>query len=80
MKIYNAYIINTRGNYVLDSFYATREIAESWVEFYKGIYRGKIEDSGVEEIDIVSVLPDKFVFETRFLKGMMIRRLNLQSI
>lgn len=65
MKVYNGYIINTRGNYVLDSIYATREIAEAWVEFYKQIYPKSIEDSGVEELDVVDVPPENFVFETR---------------
>jgi len=64
MKVFNGYILNKRGNYILDSLYATREVAEAWVEFYSEVYRGKIEESGVEELDVLEVSPEDFVFET----------------
>lgn len=65
MKVYNLYILDNRGNYLVDMYFSTVDLAKQWQEFFAEVFAGRIESSDVFEIQVFEESPDEHKFETR---------------
>jgi len=64
MKVYHLYILDKRGNYLVDMFFTTLDLAKQWQKFFAEVFVGRIESSDLFEVQVFDKSPDEHVFET----------------
>lgn len=65
MTVFQLYVLDKRGNYLVDMFFSTEDIAKTWQKFYAEVYKDKIESSDIFEVQVFDKTPDEHVFETK---------------
>lgn len=59
MLVYHLWMIDSRGNDLIDAYYSSWKLAHQWFEHYKNEYSQDFYDGGVNSVNVQTKTPQE---------------------
>lgn len=64
MLVYNLWMIDTRGNELVDTYCSSWKLAQEWFEHFKNEYSDEFYDGGVRSVSVKTKTPKEYEVDT----------------